>query len=232
VVAAGKPAAAEKKAVSTGSVAANTSPKKAATSAVPAGRRVRSGRSTKRGGKSATTKKKSKRKSSKKAPSAAPKRAASREKKDTSRSARKTKSKPRRKSTGDDVDDILGALDNGGSKKKQKNKNKSKRAVERKAPKPPADSLLPKKLGRVQILSVVRRNIRGVAACKDEGSGDGGTVMVAMVIARTGKVSSAKVKTGQFRGTPVGRCVERKVGRFQFPQFSGKSMKINMPFRL
>ncbi len=204
------PAAAEKTAPPTGEKVRRTSGKK----------KSRADRSKKRRTSRASSKKTSRQKKpsrAEKAPEPKPKKA-----------ARAERRRAPAKKGGDDVDDLLGALDGAGSSSKSKAKPKAKRQ----APKPSADSLLPKKLTRNQILSVVKKNARSVTSCKDEGSGEGGTVVVYMVVGRNGAVSQAKVKKGKFKGTSVGRCVERKVKRFRFPQFSGKPLKVNMPFRL
>lgn len=122
----------------------------------------------------------------------------------------------------DEVDGLLSALD-------------GKQAGAKAAPDPTApanDPLLPERLDRNQILSVVRRNAAAVRKCKAEPPGTGGTVPVRMVIAGTGKVSSADVASGPAKGTAMGACVERTVKVFRFPQFRGDPMQITMPFAL
>lgn len=136
--------------------------------------------------------------------------------------------RPSKKSSGGEVDDLLGALD--GNSGGQRRPQGGQPAV---AAAPPAGTpALPDKLSRTQILTVVKQNAGAIAACKDREPGVSGTVMVKMVIASGGNVSSADVVTGQFKGSPVGNCVEGKVRAFRFPQFAGDPMQINMPFSL
>jgi hypothetical protein len=56
-----------------------------------------------------------------------------------------------------------------------------------------------------------------------------GTAMVNVVIAKSGKVTSAVV-TGRFAGTPTGACVERAVRTARFPPSDGFSAPY--PFQL
>lgn len=88
---------------------------------------------------------------------------------------------------------------------------------------------LPERLSRQQILMVVKTAAPEIRDCRVPG--EGGTVMVAMVIEPDGHVASASA-AGAMRGTPTGDCVEAKVSGFQFPQFAGEPMRINMPFGL
>ena len=55
---------------------------------------------------------------------------------------------------------------------------------------------------------------------------------MALQIAKSGRVKSAKVVTGKFKGTPVGDCVGGIVRSFRFPQFGGSPMRITLPFAL
>ncbi|MCB9524932.1 MAG: hypothetical protein H6702_16355 [Myxococcales bacterium] len=95
----------------------------------------------------------------------------------------------------------------------------------------PDDPLLPKKLGKAQILGVVRQNAGAVAGCKGETKSEGGTVFVDMQIVKSGSVEAAKV-VGAQAGTPLANCVERKVKVFRFPQFNGPPMRIKLPFAM
>lgn len=134
--------------------------------------------------------------------------------------------KPARKPrTSDGVDDLLSNLDGGGRKAPARN---TARAAQ---PAAAADPMLPAKLSKSQILSVVRRNASKIRGCKSKDPNASGNVMVQMVIGKNGRVSSAKSKS-PYAGTPIGSCVEGKVKTFRFPQFSGDAMRINMPFRI
>ncbi len=121
-----------------------------------------------------------------------------------------------------EVDDMLSALDGkpsgGGSPAAQA--------------KPAADPMLPERLGRRQILTVVKRNAGAVRKCKSQPPGQSATVTIKMQIAGNGTVSGADVAGGPLKGTPQGNCVERTVKVFRFPQFSGPPMQINMPFQM
>jgi hypothetical protein len=124
------------------------------------------------------------------------------------------------------VDDLLGALDGRGAKPAGGN-----------SPKPPPaaaggdDPLLPEQLTKPQILGVVKKAAGSISACKDRQPDASGTVMVSIQIEKSGRVGRASAKS-PFAGTPVGNCVESTVRTFQFPQFSGDPMTINMPFAL
>jgi hypothetical protein len=56
-----------------------------------------------------------------------------------------------------------------------------------------------------------------------------GMAMVAVVIGKSGKVTSAAV-TGKFAGTPTGSCVEKAVKAASFPPSDGLSTQY--PFQL
>lgn len=135
---------------------------------------------------------------------------------------RKARTKRKSGST-DEVDDLLGGL----------GKPAKKRTGGGSAPAATSDDpMLPEKLSRNQILRVVKKNAGSIRGCKAREPGASGNVMVGMVIGGKGRVTSAKVKSGPFKGTPVGNCVEGKVRSFRFPQFRGDKMRINMPFSL
>ena len=89
---------------------------------------------------------------------------------------------------------------------------------------------MPAQLSKQQIVQVVKKGSPAIQQCR---SGDAsGTVTVKMTVAPSGSVSSAEVVTPEFKGTPVGNCVESKVRTFKFPAFSGSPMTFNMPFKL
>ena len=91
---------------------------------------------------------------------------------------------------------------------------------------------MPERLTRDQILMVVKQGAGRVRACKALNPELTGTATVALVIEGSGKVSSATLAGGPFKGTPGGACLEEKVGGLKFPQFKGDPMRINMPFGL
>ena len=106
------------------------------------------------------------------------------------------------------------------------------RAGDEVAPKPPPPVDLPESLSRRQILRVVAKNIQEIRGCRERQPDLSGTVMVNLQIRADGTVSSARVVTDEFEGTPVGACVSSKVAAFHFSQFSGDAMRINLPFSL
>jgi predicted Zn finger-like uncharacterized protein len=134
--------------------------------------------------------------------------------------------KPAKKSGGE-IDDLLGGLDGNPPPKKPGGNA---------APAPAAanngtDPLLPETLSKQQIMAVVKKGLPSVLTCKDRQPDASGTVMVKMKIEGSGGVSSAEAQGG-FSGSPVGKCIESTVRTFRFPQFSGDSMSVNMPFAL
>jgi hypothetical protein len=135
--------------------------------------------------------------------------------------------KPQKKGGGEDVDDILGALDGKGSAKPAGGGGKPAAAARR----PSDDPMLPEQLTKPQILGVVKKAASQISNCKERDPNASGTVMVSIQIEKSGRVGKASAK-GPFAGTPVGNCVESTVRTFQFPQFSGDQMTINMPFAL
>jgi predicted Zn finger-like uncharacterized protein len=133
--------------------------------------------------------------------------------------------KPQKKSGGDGFDDIMDSLDGkGGSKPAGGGKPAAAAA-------PADDPLLPEQLTKPQILGVVKKAASQISSCKDRDPNASGTVMVSIQIEKSGRVGKATAKS-PFAGTPVGNCVESTVRTFQFPQFSGDQMTINMPFAL
>jgi hypothetical protein len=122
------------------------------------------------------------------------------------------------------VDDLLGALDGSPAPKRGGGAAAA-------APAASADPLLPESLTKPQIMTVVKKGLGSVNACKDRQPDASGTVVVKMKIEGNGSVSSAQAQS-PFSGTPVGNCVESTVRGFRFPQFSGPAMPITMPFAL
>jgi hypothetical protein len=69
-----------------------------------------------------------------------------------------------------------------------------------------------------------------VKSCKKD---SGGTAAVNVVFSgTTGRVSSAKVSSGPFKGTPVGSCIASAVKRARVPRFKQSSFKVTFPYRL
>jgi predicted Zn finger-like uncharacterized protein len=69
-----------------------------------------------------------------------------------------------------------------------------------------------------------------VKSCKKD---SGGTAAVNVVFSgKTGRVSSAKVTSGPFKGTAVGSCIASAVKRARVPRFKQSSFKVTFPYRL
>jgi len=82
------------------------------------------------------------------------------------------------------------------------------------------------KLALVQGMNAVRPLI---LACYER-YGVPGTAMVDVRIARSGRVSSAVVRTGTFARTPTGTCIAKAVRTAGFPRSDGLSTPY--PFQL
>lgn len=155
---------------------------------------------------------------------------------EVTRATERPKPEPRRperrapKKGGDDIDSLLSNLD---GKKSGRPAARSAAAPAAKAAPSGADNpLLPEQLSRNDILMVVRRKTPAVLRCKERQPDASGTVTVRLTIGRNGRVNDARIVSGNFRGSPVGNCVESVARTFQFPQFRGDPMTINLPFRL
>jgi predicted Zn finger-like uncharacterized protein len=130
-------------------------------------------------------------------------------------------SKPKR--GGDDLDALLDGATGGRSEKRS--------AAPREAPPPPADDpSLPEQLQRGDIVSGMSAVSSRVHGCFEQYKVPG-TAMVALVIAKSGRVQSANVQ-GALAGTPTGDCVGRAVKGASFKKFRGSSMSISYPFIL
>ena len=82
------------------------------------------------------------------------------------------------------------------------------------------------------MVQTVLDNARGkLTGCLVEG-GPTGTVTVAVSINRNGRLASARIITGKFKGTETGACVGKTVKGVKFPAFSGEPMHINLPIKL
>ena len=143
----------------------------------------------------------------------------------------KPKPKPKPKSSGgSEVDELLGALSGGGSKPKRRSGGRSP------APTAPAsaDPLLPAKLNRTQVLSVVRSQTGNILRCRSNDPDLRGVLKTRITVkGATGRVSSASVTSPNFQGTATGRCVISKIkSGFRFPRFSNPSQTLNLPFRM
>ena len=70
----------------------------------------------------------------------------------------------------------------------------------------------------------------GVKSCS---KGSGGTATVSVTFSgKTGRATGAKVTSGPFKGTPVGKCIESAVKRARVPRFQQSAFKVTFPYRL
>jgi len=91
-------------------------------------------------------------------------------------------------------------------------------------------SSLPDAPTRNEVKTALQGVSGAVKSCKKD---SGGTAAVNVVFSgKTGRVSSAKVASGPFKGTPVGSCIASAVKRARVPRFKQSSFKVTFPYRL
>jgi hypothetical protein len=91
-------------------------------------------------------------------------------------------------------------------------------------------SSLPDAPSRDNVKTALQGVSGAVKACRKD---SGGTAAVNVVFSgSTGRVSSAKVASGPFKGTPVGSCIGTAVKRARVPRFKQSSFKVTFPYRL
>ncbi len=120
-------------------------------------------------------------------------------------------------SGGSDIDSLLAQAAGGGAAKP---KPSTSSADDNLPETPTADSVL-------KALKAVQGDVR---AC---GNGQHGIAKTAVAVnGSTGRVTSAKVVSGPFVGTPVAGCVERAVRKASFPRFKRTSFSLDFPFTI
>jgi predicted Zn finger-like uncharacterized protein len=93
-----------------------------------------------------------------------------------------------------------------------------------------SSSNLPDAPARNDVKTALQGVSGAVKSCKKD---SGGTAAVNVVFSgKTGRVSSAKVTSGPFKGTPVGSCIASAVKRARVPRFKQSSFKVTFPYRL
>jgi predicted Zn finger-like uncharacterized protein len=93
-----------------------------------------------------------------------------------------------------------------------------------------SSSSLPDAPTRNDVKTALQGVSGAVKACKKDSSG---TAAVNVVFSgKTGRVSSAKVTSGPFKGTAVGSCIASAVKRARVPRFKQSSFKVTFPYRL
>jgi predicted Zn finger-like uncharacterized protein len=135
-----------------------------------------------------------------------------------------TASKPAqepKKRNSNNLDALMDEVVGGKSPAKQKQTAKSSR---------PSDSSLPDAPARNDVKTALQGVSGAVKACKKDA---GGTATVNVAFSgKTGRVSSAKVTSGPFKGTAVGSCIESAVKRARVPRFKQSAFKVTFPYRL
>ncbi len=95
-----------------------------------------------------------------------------------------------------------------------------------------------KKLSKIDILKVVKRNIKDVRRCaaaqkKRNPRLARGTIKMSWFIRPDGRTKNVRIATSKFKGTYVGDCIQKSVKRWRFASFDGDAQgPINFPFPL
>lgn len=123
---------------------------------------------------------------------------------------------------GDDIDDLVAGLG-----------NKSGGGSSGGGSKPAPKEDVPKSLSRTDVKNTVKKYGTRVRNCYTSSNRNklSGRVFVKYTVAPSGRVRSASVTTGKFKGTDVGKCVERVVRQMQFPK-AQTSLTVTYPFSL
>ncbi len=140
------------------------------------------------------------------------------------RAAKSTASKPApasRKRRSNNLDALMDEVVGGSSSSKPKQTSRSSGS---------SSSSLPDAPTRNDVKTALQGVSGAVKSCK---KGSGGTAAVNVVFSgKTGRVSTAKVTSGPFKGTAVGSCIASAVKRARVPRFKQSSFKVTFPYRL
>lgn len=132
-----------------------------------------------------------------------------------------TGSKPK---SGSIEDDLLAAL-KGKPKIKKDDGGSSKPSP---SPSPAPTKSLPEKPTKSDVISALKKVTPKVKSC---GKGETGVATVSINIAgATGKVTSASVVSGPFKGKPQAGCIVGAVKKARFPKFQQKKFSVSYPF--
>ncbi len=139
------------------------------------------------------------------------------------RSTPKTTSKPKTSSKSGSLEDLMDQVV-GGSKSSSSSKSTSTSSSSRNT------SGLPNAPGRTDVKRALSGVSGAVRSCKKDKSG---TATVSVTFAgTTGRVKSARVVSGPFKGTPVGSCIGKAVKRARVPKFKQSTFNVKFPYRL
>jgi|GEM_PF-1784230 len=126
---------------------------------------------------------------------------------------------PPPKRSGSTEDDLLGAA-----------------APARKRPTVAPEPDLPEQLDDSDVFGVLRSHKNDVKRClKAQASADPsleGTMTVELLIRRSGRPKSVRIREDRFKRAAVGTCMVAAVKRWRFPKFSGKAMPVDFPVRV
>lgn len=92
---------------------------------------------------------------------------------------------------------------------------------------------VPERLSRSMVKSTVAKYQGRLQSCYTDRNRNkmGGRIFVRYTVQPSGRVSAASVTTHKFKGTDVGKCVERVVREMKFPE-TRNSLTVNYPFEL
>jgi hypothetical protein len=142
--------------------------------------------------------------------------------KSSSRTAAAKPAPAPKKRSSNNLDALMDEVVGGGSPSP-----KPKRATKSSSP---SSSSLPDAPSRNDVKTALQGVSGAVKSCRKD---SGGTAAVNVVFSgKTGRVSSAKVTSGPFKGTAVGSCVGSAVKRARVPRFKQSSFKVTFPYRL
>jgi len=126
-----------------------------------------------------------------------------------------------KKRSGNNLDALMDEVVGGSSPSRPKQTTRSSSS---------SSSSLPDAPARNDVKTALQGVSGAVKSCRKD---SGGTAGVSVVFSgKTGRVSSAKVTSGPFKGTPVGSCIASAVKRARVPRFKQSSFKVTFPYRL
>jgi hypothetical protein len=129
-----------------------------------------------------------------------------------------------KKRSGGSLDALMDEVVGGSSSSKPKRSSTSSTSSRS------SDSSLPSTPSRNDVKTALQGVSGAVKACRKDA---GGTATVNVVFSgKTGRVSSAKVASGPFKGTPVGACIGSAVKRARVGRFKQSTFKVTFPYRL
>ena len=127
-------------------------------------------------------------------------------------------------------DSLLDLIDEATSKKGKGSKGstaKEPKKEEKKTAPPPAVSL-PSTPSKNDVLKAMKKVSGGVKKCA---KGQTGTATVSIIFSgSSGKVKTAKVISGPFKGTPAANCIGGAVKKASVPKFKQSSFSVTYPF--